>query len=618
MNGTAEQISGVTAAEPSLSVFAEPTTLPELFRTAAAQFDIPNALNYKRDGEWRPISSHEFLTRSENLALGMRSLGLTRGDRVAILAGNCPKWTIADAACQLSGIVDVPIYTTLAPEQVRYILNDSGSKILFIRNESSYVRVREALRECGSIEKIVFFDGCAGGDRLLSFSELEEIGAEGRVRDITLAERLGNRTTAEDLATLIYTSGTTGEPKGVMLTHGNLISNVRDATERHVFSGMDSALSVLPLSHVFERTGMYVYLRYGMRVHFAESIEKAADNLKQVRPTIFIGVPRIFEKVFERARLTAVEGGRVRAGIFDWAIDIAKQHARHTAAGEPVPMSLAAKHAFADKLVYSQFREFFGGRLRHCITGGAALSDEIYLTFTGAGVSIMQGYGLTETSPVISTNTPDAFRIGTVGRPIRNVDVRIARDGEIEVRGPGVMRGYYNRPDANAEAFTEDGWFRTGDVGHLDEQGYLVITDRKKELFKTSAGKYIAPAHIEQMLRASPFISQAVLVGNHRKFPAALVVPDFAMLSSYARHKELDCITPAEMCRNDRIRDLMSRQIDAATEALAQFEKVKKFALLERELTVESGELTPTLKIKRRVIDERYRDVIERFYPDTQ
>lgn len=614
MNSRAEQVSGVMAAEPSPSAFAEPRTLPELLRRAVAEFDAPDALNFKRDGEWRAISSREFLTRSENIALGLLSLGVAQGDRVAILAANCPEWTIVDAACQLAGIVDVPIYTTLAPEQVRYILEDSGAKFLFIGDDAAYSRIREAVAGLASVEKIVFFDGCGGGNRLLSLAELEEIGNEQRLRDVSAAERLGRTSTPDDLATLIYTSGTTGEPKGVMLTHGNLLSNVRDATQHHAFSGVDTTLSVLPLSHVFERTGMYVYLRYGMRVHFAESIDRAADNLKEVRPTIFIGVPRIFEKVFEKARLTALEGGRVRAGIFDWAIDVARQHARHTAAGEPVPMSLAAKHAFADKLVYSKFREFFGGRLRHCITGGAALSDEIYLTFTGAGVSIMQGYGLTETSPVISTNTPEAFKIGTVGRPISNVDVRIAEDGEVEVRGPGVMRGYYNREDANRRAFTEDGWFRTGDVGHLDAEGYLVITDRKKELFKTSGGKYIAPAHIEQILRASAFISQAVLIGDHRKYPAALIVPDFAMLTSYARHKELDCVTPAEMCRNERIHNLISRQIDTVTERLAQFEKVKRFALLERELTVESGELTPTLKIKRRVIDERYRDVIEKLY----
>ncbi len=614
MNNPAEQHRDLATASSARHVFPDPTTLPELFRRAAAEFDIPDALNYKADGEWRPISSREFLARSENVALGLLSLGFERGDRAAILAANSPEWTITDAGCQLAGIIDVPIYTTLAADQVRYILDNSGSRVLFIEDRTAYERVRDAIESCPAIETIVFFKRLRSDDGQLSVADLENAGSERRVSDPFAIERLGRETFPADLATLIYTSGTTGEPKGVMLTHANLVSNVHGASEGHGFAGVETALSVLPLSHVFERTGMYVYLRYGMRVHYAESIDKAAENLKEVRPTIFIGVPRIFEKVFEKARLTALEGGRVKAGIFEWAIDVAQDYARYTTAGEVVPMSLAAKHAFADELVYSKFRDFFGGRLRHCITGGAALSDELYLIFTGVGVSIMQGYGLTETSPVITTNTPSDFKIGTVGRPIRNVDVRIAVDGEIEIHGPGVMHGYYKNETADRDAFTDDGWLRTGDVGHLDDDGYLVITDRKKELFKTSGGKYIAPVRIEQMLRASPFISQAVLVGNGRKFPAALIVPDLNMLASYARLKELHVETPAELCHNPRIHDLISRQMDALTAGLSQFEKVKKFALLDRELTVESGELTPTLKIKRRVIDERYRDVIENLY----
>lgn len=614
MTNPAEQITNTETVRPSIREFAEPTTLGELFRRAADEFDLPDALNHRSGGEWRAISSREFLARAENVALGLLSLGIAKGDRVAILASNSPDWTITDAGCQLAGIVDVPIYTTLGPDQVRYILEDSGSRALFVQNEASFSRIRDAVGTCKGLERVIFFNEGGGGEKFLAFDELQEIGRERRSSDPQAAQVLENSSSADDLATLIYTSGTTGEPKGVMLTHANLLSNVRDASERFAFTGRDTSLSVLPLSHVFERTGMYVYLRYGMRVFYAESIERVPDDLKEVRPTIFIGVPRIFEKVFERARLTALQGGRVRAGIFDWATDVAREHARYTCAGEAVPVSLAAKHAFADKLVYSKFREFFGGRLRHCITGGAPLPDEIFLIFTGAGVSIMQGYGLTETSPVISSNHPGATKVGTVGKPISNLKVRIASDGEIEVQGPGVMKGYYKRDQATRDAFTDDGWFRTGDIGHLDDDGYLVITDRKKELFKTSGGKYIAPAHIEQMLRASRFISQAVLIGNGRKFPSALIVPNFDMLDSYAKLKELDCVTAAEMCRHEKILDLFARQIEETTRSLAQFEKVKRFALLEHDLTIEGGELTPTLKIKRRVIDERYRDVIEQLY----
>ncbi len=590
----------------------DPATLPELFLRSLTEFGLPNALNYKENGVWKPISTALFVERSENVALGLYSLGLRKGDRAAILAANSPEWTIADAGCQFAGVVDVPIYTTLALESVKYIIDDSEAKVLFVQDRTTYERLLPALADCRSIAKIVLLND--RDDELLSFQALEDAGAELRRKQPGLIEELRRETGPDDLSTLIYTSGTTGEPKGVMLTQANLVSNVHDASEKYGFAGNDISLSVLPLSHVFERTGMYVYLRYGMRVHFAESIEKVPDNLKEVRPTIFIGVPRIFEKVFERARTKAALSGRVNEMIFDWAIDVAKEYARHLENGEPVPMALTAKHGIADKIVFSKLRAFFGGRLRFCITGGAALPDEIYLIFTGAGISIMQGYGLTETSPVISSNNPTAVRVGTVGRPIRNVEVRIAEDGEIEVRGPGVMLGYYHKDEATNEAFTSDRWFRTGDIGHLDDDGFLCITDRKKELFKTSGGKYIAPSPIEQMIRGSRFVNQAVLVGNGRKFPAALIVPNFEMLESYAKLKELDISSHSEYCTHPRILDLYSRQIESHTLGLGQYEKVKRFALLEKELSVENGELTPTLKVKRRVIDEQYKEVIDDIY----
>ncbi|MDM7922257.1 MAG: AMP-dependent synthetase/ligase, partial [Pyrinomonadaceae bacterium] len=418
----------------------------------------------------------------------------------------------------------------------------------------------------------------------------------------------------EDVATLIYTSGTTGEPKGVMLSHSNLVSNVIDASAKYAFAQADVSLSVLPLSHVFERTAMYLYLFNGMSVNYAESVEKVPDNLGEVRPTIFVGVPRIFEKVYARAKLKAAQAGGTKEKIFDWAIEVAKEWAMYGQRGEAVPFALEVKHSVADKLVYSKMREFFGGRLRYCITGGAALSDEIFLIFTGANIAIMQGYGLTETSPVISSNNPTAIRVSTVGKPIRNVEVRIAEDGEIEVSGPGVMYGYYNKLEATREVFTADGWFRTGDIGEIDKDGFLKITDRKKELFKTSGGKYIAPTPIEQMMRSSRFVSQAVLVGNGRKFAAALIVPNFEMLESYARHKGLELSKPAEFIADPKIKDLFERQVAEHTKGLAQFETVKKIALLQNELTVDGGELTPTMKVKRRVVDEKYKALIDEMY----
>jgi long-chain acyl-CoA synthetase len=614
---TAQQPVTTAAADPNGAGIpdAPPKTLPEIFLRSRDEFNMPDALSYKRDGEWKKISSAELVQRSENIALGLYSLGLRKGDRAAILAANSPEWTLADAGCQFAGILDVPIYTTLSADSVKYIICDSEARVFFLQDHKTYQRLESVIRECPSIEKIVVFSG-EEEDGLMSFAGLEAAGAALHTEDPGLIYELSSAVKPDDLATLIYTSGTTGEPKGVMLTHANLISNVVDASEKYSFSGRDTSLSVLPLSHVFERTGMYVYIMAGMRVFYAESIDKVPENLKEVRPTIFIGVPRIFEKVFERARTKAALAGRVSEMVFDWAIEVAKEYAALLEKGETVPMALTAKHSIADKVVFSKLREFFGGRLRYCITGGAALPDEIYLIFTGAGISIMQGYGLTETSPVVSSNNPQAVRVGTVGRPIRNVKVRIAADGEIEVSGPGVMRGYYRKDEATQEAITADGWFKTGDIGEIDDDGFLKITDRKKELFKTSGGKYIAPSPIEQILRSSRFVNQAVLVGNERRFPAALIVPNFEMLESYARLKELDIHTPAEFCRHPRILDLFARQIDAATVNLGKFEKVKKFALLEGELTVENGELTPTLKVKRRIVDEKYRDIIDAMYQE--
>lgn len=597
----------------------EPTTLAELFIQAAAKHERTDALSYKRNDKWHRISSKELIDRIGHVALGLYSLGLRKGDRVAILAANSPEWTLTDAACQFASLLDVPIYPTLAEDSVRYILDDSGARVFVLENLAAYERVRNAIKGCDSVERFVFFDD-SGVDihKSMSFFELEQIGKRVQAERPELLDSLISSSNPNDIATIIYTSGTTGEPKGVMLTHANIISNVFDAGEKYEFSIDDVSLSVLPLCHIFERTGMYLYIRNGMAVHYAESIDKVPDNLQEVRPTIFIGVPRIFEKVYARARLKAARSNKFRESIFDWAIAVAVETAARIDQGGSIPPYLKLKHSIADKLVYQKLRDFFGGRLRACITGGAALSDDIYLIFTGAGITIYQGYGLTETSPVISSNNPFNGRLGTVGKPIRNVDIRLAGDGEIEVRGPGVMLGYYNKPDATSDAFTEDGWFRTGDIGEIDNEGYLRITDRKKELFKTSGGKYIAPSHIEQMIRSSKFISQAVLIGDGRKFPAALIVPNFEMLESYAEHKGLDLKVPRDFCRHPRIIDLIQRQIDEHTAGLSQFEKVKKFALIENEMTVDGGELTPTLKVRRRIVDEKYKGVINKMYDDAE
>jgi long-chain acyl-CoA synthetase len=361
---------------------------------------------------------------------------------------------------------------------------------------------------------------------------------------------------------------------------------------------------------------MYMYLHQGMAVYFAESLQTVGPNLREVRPTVLVGVPRIFEKIYQRIRERAAETGWIAAALLAWSVTVAKDYARHVIAHQPVPVFLKLKHAIAAKLVFSKWQRAFGGRMRLLVSGGAALPEELSYIYIGAGIPIVQGYGLTETSPVITTSRIEDNRVGTVGKAIPNVDIRIAEDGEIEVRGPNVMRGYYNKPDETRAVFTSDGWFKTGDIGTIDQDGFLRITDRKKELFKTSGGKYISPQPIEQAIKASRFVNQVVLIGAERKFPAALVVPNWEQLESYCKLKGLECKSHSEMCRHPRIIDLIQRQIDGLTPNLAKYERIKKVALLENEFTIEGGELTPTLKVKRRVIDQKYRDVIEKMYAE--
>ena len=595
----------------------EPTTLVEMFLHAARDHNKPDALNYKQEGTWHSISSDEMIERARNIALGLYSLGVRHGERVALLSQNCPEWTLADAGALFAGAVDVPIYTTQTPSQVCYILKDSGARVLFIQDRAALNRVRDAISGCSELEHIIFFeDEEIKEQRELVLNEVEARGARLMTDEPLLINELERSAGPDDLATIIYTSGTTGEPKGVMLTHSNLVSNLIDSSGHLSFGEQDIALSVLPLSHVLERLAMYMYIHHGMSVYYAESLEKVGENLREVRPTVFVGVPRLFEKIYQRIKERAAAEGKMKAMILAWAVSTGKLHARLALSRQKIPRLLAFKYKLATRLVFNKWRAGLGGRVRLFVSGGAALSEEIGYIFEGVGLPILQGYGLTETSPVITAATLEDNRIGTVGQPIRNVEVRIAPDGEIETRGPNVMRGYYNKPAETRAVFTDDGWFKTGDIGTLDADGFLRITDRKKELFKTSGGKYIAPQPIEQLIKGSRFVNQVVLVGNERKFPAALIVPDWEQLQSYAALKGLEARTHADFVKHPRIIDLFQRQVDALTKDLAQFEKVKRIALLERELTIEGGELTPTLKVKRRVVDEKYRDVIDRMYAE--
>jgi long-chain acyl-CoA synthetase len=610
-------VSTSAAAEPIRRIPLspdEPTTLVDVFEYVARAHPRTDTLNYKHDGRWIPISAATVLTRARDIAGGLHALGLQPGDRVAILSESRPEWTLTDAGCMFAAVIDVPIYPTLMPPQVRYILQDSAARVLVLANEEKYRQVSEILADCPALQQVVFFEPPADQQTPgMSLAALEALGHAANAEQPDLLESLKRQIKPDDLATLIYTSGTTGQPKGVMLTHENLVSNLVDSSGHFSFGVDDSALSVLPLSHIFERQAMYMYLFRGMSVYYAESIETIGPNLREVHPTILVGVPRIFEKIYARIRERTAEKGRASVLLLNWAVSVAKQYARATIFGQKVSAWLRLQHKLASVLMYTRWKAALGGRIRLLVSGGAALPEEMTLIYTGAGIPIVQGYGLTETSPVITASLIAENRPGVVGKPIRNVEVRIAADGEVETRGPNVMRGYYNLPAETRAAFTDDGWFKTGDIGAIDADGFLHITDRKKELFKTSGGKYIAPQPIEQMIKGSNFVNQVVLIGNGRRFPAALIVPNWERVESYAQLKGIKG-SHAELCRNPRVIDLFERQIAGLTTELAQYERVKKVALLENELTIESGELTPTLKVKRRVVDEKYRPVIDALY----
>ena len=595
----------------------EPATLVDVFIHIARKHKRPDTLNYKSGESWRSISSDEMLQRAKSIAAGLHAIGVNPGDRVAILSESRVEWTLTDAGSIFAGTIDVPIYPTLTPPQVRYILNDSGASVLFLANREKFDELQDALGECPQVKHVVFFepDGVTSAEGL-TLRQLEDKGRELEQREPGFVDRIVASTRPDDLATIIYTSGTTGEPKGVMLTHSNLVSNLIDSSGHLSFGEHDIALSVLPLSHVFERQAMYMYLHQGMAVYFAESLQTIGPNLREVHPTVLVGVPRIFEKIYARIRERAAEAGKVSAALLAWSVSVAREYAKHVIAHEPVPAFLKLQHWIASKLVFSKWQWAFGGRMRLLVSGGAALPEDLSYIYTGAGIPIVQGYGLTETSPVITTSKIEDIRPGTVGKAIPNVDIRIAEDGEIEVRGPNVMQGYYNKPEETRAVFTSDGWFKTGDIGTLDKDGFLRITDRKKELFKTSGGKYISPQPIEQAIKGSRFVNQVVLIGAERKFPAALIVPVWEQLESYCKLKGIEFKSRNELCHHPRIINLIERQIDALTPNLAKYERIKKVALLENEFTIEGGELTPTLKVKRRVIDDKYRDVIEKIYEE--
>ena len=594
-----------------------PGTLTQLFFDALSRFDKPDALQVKIKGAYTPISTRTVGDRVRRLALGLQELGLQAGDRVAILSENRPEWAIADFACLTASIADVPLYPNLPPEQVAYIMNDAGAAAIFVSDAAQAARIAGVRAKCSTLRHVITFatERHEGAD--LTMAEVEARGAavddearRARYRQQALTVK------PDDVATLIYTSGTTGEPKGVMLTHDNLYSNVMASAIQIPFEGKDVCLSFLPLSHIFERmAGHYLMFHVGCSIAYAESMDTVPIDMQTVRPTIVLSVPRLYEKMYARVLENALSGGAIKKRIFFWGRAVADRWADVTLAGGTPRGFLAFQYRLAQRLVFSKLQARTGGRLRYFVSGGAPLAPEINKFFFAAGLVILEGYGLTETSPLISVNTPNAFRIGSVGKPAPGVEVTIAPDGEILTRGPHVMKGYYNKAEATREAIDSEGWFHTGDIGELRDD-FLAITDRKKDIIVTAGGKNIAPQPIENTLKTNKYVSQAVVIGDRRKFPVVLVVPNWDNLEKWARIKNLLWTERAQLLEMPIVHAKIEKEVFGRLSGLAKYETPKKVGLLEHDFSVERGELTPTLKVKRRVIDKTYRDVIDRLYED--
>ncbi|HVA93842.1 MAG TPA: long-chain fatty acid--CoA ligase [Candidatus Dormibacteraeota bacterium] len=591
-------------------------TLTEKLLDVVSRLPNPRAVMLRVNGRWEPASSAEFLRRIAGLSMALEQLGVKSGDRVGLFSANRPEWHIADFAILGLGAADVPIYFNESPERIAYILNHSGAEVVFVAGEMQSRRLQECRGQLSHVKHII----CAGGPADLGEDVLRYENFAAATGDDAVAEyrRRAANVTPDHLATIIYTSGTTGEPKGVMLTHNNLSSNEETSVEPYHMSPADRAVSFLPLSHVYERVTAYAYLFHGVPVAYVERMDDLQQALVEIHPTLAAAVPRVFEKLYANIMQKGHENTGLKRALFDWAMRVARDAVRWRAYGERASAKLKVRWEIANRIVYSKIREGIGGSFRAFISGGGPLSPELAEFFWAVGVPVYQGYGLTESSPVVSANYPGQNKVGTVGRPITHVSVRIAGDGEIFVHGPCVMRGYYLKPGETSAVISPDGWLATGDIGHLDADGYLHITDRKKDMFKTAAGKFVAPQPIENQLKSNPLILNAVLVGDKHKFISALIVPNFATVEAAARAEGRTFASHEQLAADPWVHELIGREVARVNATLAQYETIKRFALLDHDFTFDGGQLTYTLKLKRRVIEQRYAEIIEGLYAETQ
>ncbi len=589
-------------------------TIGQLFLNTTKSFIKDDLILYKKEGRYVPISTEEFSNRVKYFSLGLRDLGFGAKDKLIIFSETRPEWVITDIANLCLGGITVPIYAYLVPEQVKYIIDNSDAKIVVVSTHEQWQKLESIRPELTKVTHYITFEDEAP-EGVLTLAQICERGKKIAEEDPGLFEKMALTIKPEDIASIIYTSGTTGVPKGVILTHNNFISNVKATASAVEFTDKDTVLSFLPLAHVLERMVTFCYLYKGCSIGYAESLDTLSENLLEVKPHIMVNVPRVLEKIYAKIMDNVLASSALKKKIFFWAVKVGKKHGRKKLLGQPISGMLKFKKNIAHKLVFSKIIEKTGGRARFFVSGGAPLSRDIAELFYAMGLVILEGYGLTETSPVITANTFKDLKFGTVGKPLPGVKVKIAEDGEILTQGPNVMKGYYKMEEETKETF-EGGWFQTGDIGHLDEDGFLVITDRKKDIIVTAGGKNVAPQPIENLLKLNPYILNAVVVGDRRKFISALLVPDFEKLGKYAEFNKIPYETNSDLIKNESILNLLYGEVDRATPALASYEKIKKIGLLDRDFEIDKGEMTPSFKVKRNIIEKKYIDIIDAFYEE--
>jgi long-chain acyl-CoA synthetase len=600
-------------AENIIGFDSIPQTIPHFCVESFRRNSKPDALSFKIGDVWHQLGGLEVIERVKRIALGLSRIGVKAGDRIAIISENRPEWSLTDLAILSLRAVNVPIYTTQAVEQVRYILEDSGARMLFVSGKKLYKHAENAIQSAERLEKLIFFDegsAVSSNGNSMTLDAVEAIGE--KKGEIDNFEELLAQVATDDLATIIYTSGTTGEPKGVMLTHENFVSNILAISNGLPISRKDRSLAVLPLSHIFERTVFYVLCTNGVSIHYCSSFDQIATHLQEVKPTIMTAVPRLFEQVYHKIVKKGKTAGGWKTSLFEWALEVGQDYWEAKDLNKAVPAVLAAKHAVANRLVFSKWREGVGGHLRFFVSGGAPLSKRLSYAFWAAGIPILQGYGMTE-GCVTCANRPDDNKVGSIGTPFDGIEMKISgADSEILIRGKNVMKGYYNKPEETEKVIDKEGYYHTGDVGYQDEDGHFYVTDRIKDLFKLSSGKYVAPLQVESLLKQSPLISQPVVVGSGRKQVGALIVPDWDTLKETLEEEGIEATgTREELCDDPHVIKRVQRDAVELTRELSDYERVKRVYLLPREFSIDKGEMTPTLKIKRSVIDEKFSEAID-------